>query len=113
MWAHGNTKPLQGDRFWLFRSVLLGIPPDYDDDLEQRNTYPLLLPKAEAGEMIPKQDTDVLKRAMGSTDSQEHKKSVMSNLILPPVETVAKQRSVLDDNRYGPGNRIYWTPSRT
>ena len=29
MWANGNTEPLQGSGFWLFRSVLMGNLPDY------------------------------------------------------------------------------------
>ena len=55
----------------------------------------------------------MLKRAIGSTDDQEHKKGVKSKSILPPVETVAKQRSVLDDNRYEPDDRPHWALSRT
>ena len=35
MWVDGITKPLQGNGFWLFRSVLMGIQPDYDDGDEQ------------------------------------------------------------------------------
>ena len=41
IWADGNTKPLQGNGFCLFRSVLMGIPPDYDDNIEHRNTHPI------------------------------------------------------------------------
>ena len=50
MWADGNTKSLQGDRFRRFRSVRMCTSPDYGDDEEQRNTHPALLPKAEAEE---------------------------------------------------------------
>jgi hypothetical protein len=112
MWADGNTKPLQGNGFRLFRSVLMGIQPDYDDDVERRNTHPLLLPKAEAEGIISKQDIDVLRRAIGPAEEQEHKTDVNSKSI-SPVNTVAKRRSVLDDNRYGPGNRPHWALSRT
>ena len=42
IWADGNTKPLQGDGFCRFRLVLMGISPDYDDDIERRNTHPAL-----------------------------------------------------------------------
>ena len=111
MWADGNTKPLQGNGFRLFRSVLMGIQPDYDNDDERRNTHPLLLPKAEAEGMISKQNIDVLQRAVGPAKDQEHKTNVNSKLILP-VNTVAKQRSVWDDNRYSPGNRPHWALSR-
>ena len=112
MWADGNTKPLQGNGFRLFRSVLMGIQPDYDDDDERRNTHPLLLPKAETEGIISKQDIDVLRRAIGPAEEQEHKTDVNSKSI-SPVNTVAKRRSVLDDNRYGPGNRPHWALSRT
>ena len=44
MWADDNTKPLQGEWFRLFRSKVMGIPEDYDDDAERvrthRNCYP-------------------------------------------------------------------------
>ena len=55
---------------------------------------------------MSKQDIDVLRRAIGPTEDQEHKTDVKSKLI-SPVDTVAKQRSVLDDSRYGPANRPY------
>ena len=74
--------------------------------------HPLLLPKAEAEGVISKQDIEVLKRAMGSTDDQKRKKDVKSKSILPPVKAIAKQRSVLDDTRYEPGNRPHWALSR-
>ena len=50
---------------------------------------------------------------IGSTDNQEHEKGVNNKSSLPPVNTVAKRRSVLDDNKYGPGNRPHWALSRT
>ena len=60
MWADNTTTPLQGNGFWLFRSVLMGIPPGYNHDTKRRNTYPLLLLKAEAEGVISKQDLEVL-----------------------------------------------------
>ena len=103
--ADCNTKPLQGNGFWMFRSVLIGITLDYDGRVERDDTYPLLLSKAEGERVISEQDIEVLKRAIGSTDEQKHKKGVKGKLILLPVKTVAKQRSTLDDNKYGPGNK--------
>ena len=91
----------------------MGISPDYDDDDERRNTHPALLPKAEAEGIISKQDLDVLKRAMGSDNMQKNKKDVKSKSISPAVNTVAKRRSVLNDNRYGPGNRPHWALNKT
>ena len=91
----------------------MGIPSEYDDNVERRNTHPLVLPKAEAKGVISKQDIEVLKRAIGSTDNQEHKKGVKSKSILPRVKTIAKQRSVLDDTKYDPGNRPHCALNRT
>ena len=78
MWADGNTKPLQGNGFWLFRSVLMGNLLDYDNNVEHRNTHLLLLHKAEVEGKTPKQDSDVLKRAIGSSEDQELKTGVKS-----------------------------------
>ena len=78
IWDGGNTKPPQGNRFPLFRSILMGIPPDFDNSVESKNTQPLLLPKVDAVGLISKQDIYVLKHATGSTDNQEHKKGVKS-----------------------------------
>ena len=92
MWADGNMKLLQGNRFWLFRFVLLGIPVDYNDNIKRRNTHPLLIPKAEAEGVISKEYIDVLKRTMGSTDDQEHTKGVKCKSILQTVKTVANTK---------------------
>ena len=40
--ADGNTNPLQGDGFWLFRSVLMGNLPDYNNNAKRRNTHPIV-----------------------------------------------------------------------
>ena len=55
----------------------------------------------------------MLKRAIGSDNMQEDKRDVNSKSIFPPVHTVAKQRSVFDDNKYGPGNKPPWALSKT
>ena len=73
MWADGNTAPLQGNRYRLLRSVLMGIPPDHDDDTEHRKTHPLLLPKDDAEGVIAKQDLKVLKRVIWSDNIQDDK----------------------------------------
>ena len=97
IWADSNMEHLYSNGFWLFRSVLMSNLPDYDNTTEHRNTPPLLLPKAIAEIMISKQDSDMPKCAIGSADDQEYKTGVKSKLISPPVNTVAKRRSVLDD----------------
>ena len=52
MLADGNTKPLQGHIFRVIGSMLTGIDSEYDDDIEHKNTHPMLLPYAEAEEVI-------------------------------------------------------------
>ena len=99
MWADGNTKPLQGNRFWMFGSVLMGNLLDCDNNIEHRYTHPFLLPKVEAEGIISKQDIDMLRRVVGPAEDQDHKTGVKSKLISSPVNTVAKRRSVLNDNR--------------
>ena len=46
--ANDNMNPLQGNGLWLFRSVLMGIPPDYNEDVEWINMHPFVPPEAEA-----------------------------------------------------------------
>ena len=48
MWADVNTKPVQGAIFRIFQSDNMGVPVEYDDDVERRRTHPLLLPKIES-----------------------------------------------------------------
>ena len=38
IWAYGNTKPLQGTGIRLFRSKVMGILENYDDDAESVRT---------------------------------------------------------------------------
>ena len=45
MWCDILTKPKQGVVFRKFWGHLMNIPEDYDDDIEQLATHPLLLPK--------------------------------------------------------------------
>ena len=55
----------------------------------------------------------MLRRTIGPAEDQEHKTGVKSKSIASSVNPVANQRSVLDDNRYGPGNKPHWALSRT
>ena len=48
MWADVNTKPVQGELYRIFRHQMMGVPIEYDYDVERRHTHPLLLPKVEA-----------------------------------------------------------------
>ena len=62
MWADINTKPVQGRLFRVFRHKMTGVPVDYDDDVERRNTHPLLLPKIETAR-VSQADGDLLEKA--------------------------------------------------
>ena len=45
MWADVNTKPVQGLLFRKFCHEMMGVLVEYDDDVEQRSTHPMMLPK--------------------------------------------------------------------
>ena len=52
--------------------------------------------------MVPSADLQVLAKALG-VKGQDHEEST------PPVTPVPRgQRSVLDNEKFGPGNRPYW-----
>ena len=105
MWTDGNTKPLQGAGFRLFWSKVMGIPEEYDDEAEKVRTHPMLLPKPKKAGVVSSSDLQVLSKALG-VDSQNHDRQDGST---PPVTPVPLgRRSVLDDNKFGPGNRPYW-----
>ena len=44
MWVDFNTKPVQGAIFRIFRSEMMDVPVEYDDDVDRRRTHPLILP---------------------------------------------------------------------
>ena len=69
----------------------MGIPSDYDDNVEHKNMHPLLLPKAEAEGVISKQNIEGLKGAIMSTENQEHKKCVKSKLYSTSVKVVVNE----------------------
>ena len=47
MWVDANTKPVQGALFRIFQLEKMGVPVEYNNNVERRRTYPLLLPKVE------------------------------------------------------------------
>ena len=101
MWADGNTKPLQGAEFRLFRSKIMGIPENYDDEAERVRTDPLLLSKPKEAGVVPSVDLQVLAKALG-VKGKDHEEST-------PTVTPAQpgRRSVLDNEKFGSGNRPY------
>ena len=55
-----NTKPVQGLLFRKFPHEMMGVPVEYDDNDERRNTHPMLLPKIE-NERLTIPETELLK----------------------------------------------------
>ena len=104
MWADGNTKPLQGAGFRTFRSKLMGIPKNYDDNTEQDRTHPLLLPKPEEAGVVQSKDLEVLTKAMGLDKTSE---DVPSGSTPQLTGAKVRQMSMLDGKIYGPGKRQY------
>ena len=49
MWVDVNTKPVQGALFRIFQSEMMGVPVEYNDDVDRRRTQPLLLTLIETG----------------------------------------------------------------
>ena len=66
-----NTKPLQGAGFRLFRSKIMGIPENYDDEAERVRTHPQLLPKPKEAGVVPAADLQVLSKTLG-VKGQDH-----------------------------------------
>ena len=115
MWADVNTKPTQGKRFRVMRGEVMGIPEDYDDDVERRRTHPLLMRKVES-ERISAADGDVLEKvaivAPAKSPAKKSKKGILRGAgvksILPGVKPTAKRRSVLSEDKYAPGETSRW-----
>ena len=64
MWANISTKALQGALFYKMRARLMGISENYNDEIEQLNTQPGLLPPQEcAVPTMSTKDASVLIKA--------------------------------------------------
>ena len=105
MWADGDTKSLQGAGFRLFRPKIMGIPEDYDDEAERVRTRPLLLPKPKEAGMVPSADLQVLAKTLG-VKGQDHGRQEGSTPPMTPAPS--GRRSVLYNDKFGPGNRPIW-----
>ena len=97
---------------------MMGVSVEYDDDIERKNTHPMLLPKME-NERLTILEPELLKeiavlapvklkptikkvQKMGITRSSD------SKLISLRTSATAKQRSVLGEGKYGPGSEPQW-----
>ena len=96
MWADCNTKPLQGAGLKLFRSKVMGIPENYDDEAERVRTHPQVLPKPKEAGVVSSADLQVLSKALG-VKGQDHDRQKRST---PPVTPASPgRRSVLDNKK--------------
>ena len=62
MWADVNPKPTQGKRFRVMRGKVMGVPEEYDDEVERRRTHPLLMTKVDY-ERISAVNGEIFKKA--------------------------------------------------
>ena len=83
----------------------MDIPEDYDNDAEKVMIRLLLLSKPKETVVVPPEGLKVLAKALG-VPGQDHGRQKRSIPLMTPAK--AGQRSVLDDMKFGPGNRRYW-----
>ncbi len=118
MWADVNTKPVQGLLFQKFRHEMMGVPIEYDDDVKRRNTHPMLLLKIK-NERLPIPETELLKEitVLAPAKRRPNAKRVPKQgvtrgsddkSISPRTGATAKRRSVLGEEKYGPGSEPQW-----
>ena len=113
MRADINTKPLQGELFRVFRADMMGVPVNYDDDVERRRTHPQLLPKIEDG-VVSDQDREILEN-VGVTTSRPTGKTqgVQKGSVSARRVPTPKRRSVLGEGKYGRGSGPLWNQGGT
>ena len=118
IWADVNIKPVQGAILRIFRSEMMGVPVEYNDDVEQRRTHPLLLPKIET-ERLSLLDGDILEKVaavvpvkkLAKTGPVYKKGTVRGSKrksISPKAKPSEKRRSFLGEPKYGPGSEPHW-----
>ena len=74
MWADVNTKPVQGELFRIVCHHIMGVPVDYDGDVERRRTHLMLLSKVET-ERMTVSDEEMLKEIAVLAPAPKIKKS--------------------------------------
>ena len=118
MWADVNTKPVQGALFRIFLSEMMGVPVEYDDDMERRYTHPLLMPLIES-ERLSLPDGNILEnisvvvpvKKVSKLKSNDRKISIQVSKhksISPRAKPSEKRRSVLGEPKYGTGSEPHW-----
>ena len=123
MWADMNTKSVKGLLFRKFCHKMIGVPVEYDNDTEQKNMCPMLLPKVETERLtIPEkellEEITVLAPAKQKTTTEKIPKRGVpqggdTKLISPRSVATAKQRSVLGESKYEPGSGPQWKTGGT
>ena len=102
---------------------MMGVPIEYDDDVERGHNHPLLLSKVEA-EAVSQADIDLLEKVLvvARTKKVPSYKSILEKgkiqgrggkSISPRSKASEKRRSVLGETKYGPGSEPQWKAGRT
>ena len=118
MWADFNTKMVQGVLFIIFQSEMMGVPVEYDDDVERRITHPLILTKI-VTERVYLPDGDILEKISvvvpvknvakpRLVDKKGTVRGSKRKLMSPREKLLEKQRSVLGKPKYGPSSKSHW-----
>ena len=88
---------------------MMGVPVKYNDDVEHRNTHPILLPKVETKRLtIPEKELLREITVLASTKKEEIPRGGKSNSISPRSGATVKRKSVLGVNKYRPGSGPKW-----
>ena len=90
MWSDVLNKPKHGTPFKKDRAMLMNVPLKYDDELEFKNTHPLLLPKEDS---------------LGAIETK--KSNAPSRSVLGDIRNVP--RAGILTNRGSSGNKIKWS----
>ena len=109
MWADINTKLVQGELFRTFQHYMMGVPIDYDDDVERRRTHPMLLPKVET-ERMTISDEEMLKEIEVLAPTPKKKKS--SSQVTKGILRGKNSKSTLSRSKQRRSKRVCWPESK-
>ena len=97
MWSDVLNKPKQGGPFRKDRTMLMGVPVEYDDNVEYRRTHKELLPSNEKENLdhvrAPKKPTSSSRSVFGKVGNSEN------------IQGVLKQVDTAGNS----GNRVSWS----